>query len=135
MHSSGFCRGKIAPGTYSSFSFTFSCFFFQFHLPFCYFELFHSTPLCAMFVYIRVPLPPPNNPINARAPSLGARLSLFSEVSLAVLACSGLSGGRDVAKQSQPRIRCECSRKRGRFHHVRCPYCKYLGALNRLMQP
>ena len=79
--------------------------------------------------------PPPNNPINARAPSLGPRLSLFSEVSHAVLACSGLSGGRDVAKQSQRRIRCECSRKRGRFHHVRCPYCKYLGALNRLMQP
>ena len=135
MHSCGFCRGKIAPGTYSSLSFTFSCFFFQFHLPFCYFELFHSTPLCAMFVYIRVPPPPPNNPINARAPSLGPRLSLFSEVSHAVLACSGLSGGRDVAKQSQRRIRCECSRKRGRFHHVRCPYYKYLGALNRLMQP
>ena len=135
MHSSGFSWGKIAPGTYSSFSFTFSCFFFQFDLPFCYFELFHSTSLCAMFVYSRGPPPPPNNPINARAPSLGARLSLFSEVSLAVLACSGLSGGRDVAKRSQPRIRCECSRKRGRFHHVRCPYCKYLGALNRLMQP
>ena len=31
-----------------------------------------------MFVYIRVP---PNNPINARAPSFGPRLSLFSEVS------------------------------------------------------
>ena len=30
-----------------------------------------------MFVYIRVP---PNNPINARAPSFGPRLSLFSEV-------------------------------------------------------
>ena len=32
----------------------------------------------ATFVYIRVP---PNNPINARALSLGPRLSLFSEVS------------------------------------------------------
>ena len=40
-HSSRFSRGKIAPGTSSSFSFTFSCFFFQFHLPFCYFELFY----------------------------------------------------------------------------------------------
>ena len=30
-----------------------------------------------MFVYIRVS---PNNPINARAPSLGLRLSFFSEV-------------------------------------------------------
>ena len=40
----------------------------------------HSTPLSAMFVYIHVP-PPPNNPINARAPSSGPRLSLFSEVS------------------------------------------------------
>ena len=38
----------------------------------------HSTSLSTMFVYIRVP---PNNPINARAPSLGPRLSLFSEVS------------------------------------------------------
>ena len=31
-----------------------------------------------MFVYLHVP---PNNPINARAPSSGPRLSLFSEVS------------------------------------------------------
>ena len=58
-------------------------FFFQFHLPFCYFELFltplkHSTSLSAMFAYIGVP---PNNLINACAPSLGPRLSLFSEVS------------------------------------------------------
>ena len=40
MHSSVFfflSRYKIAPGTSSSFSFTFSCFFFQFHLPLCYF--------------------------------------------------------------------------------------------------
>ena len=30
-------------------------FFFQVHLPFCYFELFHTTSLSAMFVYVRVP--------------------------------------------------------------------------------
>ena len=35
-----------------------------------------------MFAYIGVPPPPPlNNLINARAPSLGPRLSVFSEVS------------------------------------------------------
>ena len=38
----------------------------------------HSISLLAIFVYIRVL---PNNPINARAPSLDPRLSLFSEVS------------------------------------------------------
>ena len=38
----------------------------------------HSTSLSAMFVYIRVPK---NNPVNARAPSFGPRLSLFSKVS------------------------------------------------------
>ena len=38
----------------------------------------HSTPFSAMFVYIHLP---PNNLINARAPSSGPRLSLFSEVS------------------------------------------------------
>ena len=38
----------------------------------------HSTSLSAMFVYIQVPS---NNPINVRAPSLGPRLSPFSEVS------------------------------------------------------
>ena len=37
-----------------------------------------SSSLSAMFDYIRVP---PKNPINVRAPSLGPRLSLFSEVS------------------------------------------------------
>ena len=42
----------------------------------------HSTSLSAMFVYIRVP---PINPINARAPSLGPRLSLFTEVSYMLL--------------------------------------------------
>ena len=83
FHGAFFCffflsRYKIAPGTSSSFSFTFSCFFFQFHLPLCYFELKHFSSLSAMFVYIRVPA---NNPINAHAPSLGPRLSLFSEVS------------------------------------------------------
>ena len=40
VHSSGFSRRKIAPGTSSSFSFTFSCFFFHRHLPFGCFELF-----------------------------------------------------------------------------------------------
>ena len=42
----------------------------------------HSTSLSAIFVYIRVP---PINPINARAPSLGPRLSLFTEVSYMLL--------------------------------------------------
>ena len=37
-----------------------------------------SSSLSAMFDYIRAP---PKNPINVRAPSLGPRLSLFSEVS------------------------------------------------------
>ena len=84
--SSGFSPGKIAPGTSSSFSFTFSCFFFQFHIPFCYFEgglggvlslaswsgpglghsylrifvltpLKYSTSLSATFVLIHSPLP------------------------------------------------------------------------------
>ena len=39
-------------------------------------ETFHFA--FRMFVFIRVP---PNNPINGRAPSLGPRLLLFSEVS------------------------------------------------------
>ena len=30
-------------------------FFFQVHLRFCYFELFHTTSLSAMFVYVHVP--------------------------------------------------------------------------------
>ena len=38
----------------------------------------HFISISALFVSIRVP---PNNPQNARAPSLGPRLSLFSEVS------------------------------------------------------
>ena len=64
-----FCRGKIAPGTTSFFSFTFSCFvllippsvllFWAIRTP-----LKHFTSLSAMFVYIRVP---PNNPIMKRA--------------------------------------------------------------------
>ena len=40
VHSPGFSRDKIVPGTFFPFSFIFSCsFFFQFHLPFCYIEL------------------------------------------------------------------------------------------------
>ena len=64
-----FCRGKIAPGTTSFFSFTFSCFvllippsvllFWAVRTP-----LKHFTSLSAMFVYICVP---PNNPIMKRA--------------------------------------------------------------------
>ena len=70
------------PGT-SSFSFTFSSFFYLSIPPsFLLFwavltSLKHSTPLSAMFVYIYVP---PNNLINARAPSSGPRLSLVFEV-------------------------------------------------------
>ena len=41
-------------------------------------QMKHSSSLSAMFVYIGVS---PNNLINARAPSSGPRLSLFSEVS------------------------------------------------------
>ena len=69
VHSSGFSRGKIAPGTFSSFSFTFSCFILSIPPSVLLFwavftPLKHSTPLSAMFVYIRVP---PNNLINDRA--------------------------------------------------------------------
>ena len=83
MHSSGFSRSKIAPGTSSSFSFTFSHFFFSIPPSILLFWavwtlLKHSTPLSAcLFTFA----PPPNNPINGSAPSLGPRLSLFSEVS------------------------------------------------------
>ena len=83
VNASGFSRGKIAPGTFFPFSFTLSCsFFFQFHLPFCYFELLwprRNIPL--RFPPCLFTFAPRNNPINARAPSLGPRLSLFSEVS------------------------------------------------------
>ena len=79
-----FLEVKIAPDT-SFFSFTFLCFFCSIPpsaavLIFCAVltPLKHSTSLSAMFVYIHVP---PNNPINARAPSLGPRLSLSFEVS------------------------------------------------------
>ena len=73
----------ISPGTSESFSFTFSWFFLSIPPSVLLFwavltRLKHSTPLSAMFVYIHVP---PNNPMNARAPCLGPRLSLFSEVS------------------------------------------------------
>ena len=61
----------------------------------------HSTSLSAMFVYIPFP---PNNPINARAPSLGPRLSFFSEVSYWVnynpLQPSNLFGRRSVQSHS-----------------------------------
>ena len=84
-HSYGFSRSKIAPCTSSSFSFTISCFFLSIPPSVLLFwavltPLKHSTSLSDMFVYICVPS---NNkhPINARAPSLGLRLSLFSEVS------------------------------------------------------
>ena len=68
---SGFSQGVESPQAHllPSASRFYVFFFFQFHLPFCYFELFkHSTSLSAMFVYIRVS---PYDPINARAPSLG----------------------------------------------------------------
>ena len=51
---------------------------FRFAIFSCLTELKHSTSLSAMFVYIRKP---PNNPINACAPRLSPRLSLFYEVS------------------------------------------------------
>ena len=40
VHSSGFSRGKIAPGTSSAFSFTFSCLFFSSPPPLWLIELF-----------------------------------------------------------------------------------------------
>ena len=67
-----------------SFSFTVLCFFLSIPPSVLLFwavltPLKYSTSLFAMFtVYIRVPT---NNPINARAPSLGPRLSLSTEVS------------------------------------------------------
>ena len=66
LHSCGFSRSKIAPGT-SSLSFTFSSFFFLLIPPsFLLFwtvltPLKHSTSLSVMFFYIHVP---PDNPIN-----------------------------------------------------------------------
>ena len=89
MHSSGFSQGKITPGT-SSFSFG------HFNPA----ETFHSTyPLTAMFVYIRVP---PNNSINARVPSLGPSLSLFSEVSYVTIS-GNLSEGYPFSSKLLPR--------------------------------
>ena len=55
----------------------------------------HSTSLSAMLVYIRLP---PNSPINARAPSLGPRLSLFSEGSYSF--CSHRQQQQQQQKQS-----------------------------------
>ena len=83
VHSSGFSRGKIAPGTSSFFSFIFSCFFFfystfRFAILSCFIpaETFHLG-----FRHVCLPRVPPSYPINERAPSLGSRLSLFSKVS------------------------------------------------------
>ena len=64
-----FSRGKIAPGTSSFFSFTFSCFVLLISPSVLLFwavwtPLKHFTWLSAMFVYIRVPK---NNPIMKRA--------------------------------------------------------------------
>ena len=56
---------------------------------------FNPASLSAMFVYIRVP---PNSPINARAPSLGPRLSLFSEGSYSF--CSHRQQQQQRKKQS-----------------------------------
>ena len=69
VHSSVFSGGKIAPGTYAFFSFTFSCFLLLIPPSVLLFwavwtPLKHFTSLSAMFVYIRVP---PNNPIMKRA--------------------------------------------------------------------
>ena len=87
-HSPGFSRGKIAPGTSSSFSFTFSCFFFfQFHLPFCILSCFNpAKTFHFVFGHVCLHSRPPNNPINVRVPSLGPRLSFLSELSYFVLA-------------------------------------------------
>ena len=75
VHSSGFSRGKITQAHLLSSASHFHVFYFQFHLPFCYFE-FHFA-----FRHVCLHSRPPINPISARAPSLGPRLSLFSEVS------------------------------------------------------
>ena len=81
VHSCGFSRGKIAPGTSSAshihvffLLITPSILLFWAVLT----PLKHSTLLSAMFVYIHVL---PNNPINACVPSFGPRLLLFSQVS------------------------------------------------------
>ena len=85
VHSSGFSPGKIAQGTPSSFSFTFSFFFLSIPPSILLFwavlsPLKHSAwlPPCQCLHLRPSPL---NNPINLRAPSSGPRLSLFSEVS------------------------------------------------------
>ena len=64
----------------------FDVFFFSFISPFRFAILSClNSAFRSMFVYIQVP---PNNPINARAPSLGPRLSLFSEVSYRCSHCT-----------------------------------------------
>ena len=85
VHSSGICRGKIAPGTSSCLSFTFSDFFLSITstiLRSCYaktlLSLLQSALRSAMFVSTRVP---PNKPIRACADTFDPRLSLFFKVS------------------------------------------------------
>ena len=87
--------GKIAPGTSSSFSFTFSCFFFPFNSTFRFAILSCFNPAETFHYSVRhvclhsphparpPPPPPPNNLINARAraSSLDPRLPLDFEVS------------------------------------------------------
>ena len=77
VHSSGFSRGKLPQAHLPSAS--------HFHV----FFSFNSTvrfAILSFFIPLRFPpclftFASPNDPINARAPSLGPRLSLFSEVS------------------------------------------------------
>ena len=83
VHSSGFSGGKIAPGTSSSFSFIFSCFFsfnstFRFAILSCFIpaETFHLA-FRQVCLHFRSPQVMP----YMRALSLGPRPSLFSEVS------------------------------------------------------
>ena len=80
---SWFFSGYYSPRYIFPFSFTFLFFFLSIppSVLLCWAPLTtlkHSTSLSAIFVYIRVP---PNNPLTVRAPSLGPRPSLFSEVS------------------------------------------------------
>ena len=83
VHSSGFSPGKIAPGTPSSFSFTFHFFPFNSTLHFAILSCFipAETFRLASAMPVFTSASPLNNPINLRPPSSGPRLSLFSEVS------------------------------------------------------
>ena len=85
MHSSGICRGKIAPGTSSCLSFTFSDFFLSMTSTLLrsgsaktLLSLQQSALHSSMFVLTRVP---PNNPISACVDTFDSRLSLFFKVS------------------------------------------------------